>query len=149
MDVKRELNVVPNETRLLHNSCNTSVAYIGIHLDRTLSYKGHMYTKTKMKVDARKNTSSKLANSKWGCRASTKRTIIIGLALCYSANEYARPVWARTRKQGPTSSAAGFVMDLAPEELITVTVREGRRLPGSGNTLCQGHERRTCNATPI
>ena len=36
----------------------------------------------------------KLANSKWGCMASTLRPSC--LALCYSAAEYACPVWARS-----------------------------------------------------
>ena len=68
--------------------------YLGIHLDRTLSYKLHIQ-KTKMKGNARNNIIRKLANSKWaGCRATTLRTSC--LALCYSATEHAYPVWARS-----------------------------------------------------
>ena len=40
------------------------------------------------------NIIRKLANSKWGCKASTLRPSC--LALCYSAAEYACPVWARS-----------------------------------------------------
>ena len=76
-DVKRELNVVWNETRLINTA--TSV-YLGIHLDRTLPYKVHIQN-TNMKVNARNNIIRKLANSKWGCRAPTLRTSC--LALCY------------------------------------------------------------------
>ena len=47
-----------------------------------------------MKVNAINNTIRKLANSKWGCKASTLRPSC--LALCYSAAEYACPVWARS-----------------------------------------------------
>ena len=47
-----------------------------------------------MKVNTRNNIIRKLANSKWGCRASTLRSSC--LALCYSAAEYACPVWARS-----------------------------------------------------
>ena len=36
----------------------------------------------------------KLANSKWGCKASTLKPSC--LALCYTAAEYACPVWARS-----------------------------------------------------
>ena len=68
--------------------------YLVIHLDRTLSYKVHIQ-KTKMKENARTNIIRKLANSEWGCRASTLRTSC--LDLCYSAAEYACPVWARSR----------------------------------------------------
>ena len=60
-----------------------------------------------MKVNARNNIIRKLATLKWGCKASTLRPSC--LALCYSAAEYACPVWARstqyTRAQdepGPT-----------------------------------------------
>ena len=89
-EAKRELNVVWNGTRL---SNTTTPVYLGIHLDRTLCYKTHI-EKTKMKVNARNNTIRKLANSKWGCKASTLRPSC--LALCYSAAEYACPVWARS-----------------------------------------------------
>ena len=47
-----------------------------------------------MKVNARNNIIRKLANSKWGYKASTLRPSC--LALCYSAAEYACPVWARS-----------------------------------------------------
>ena len=88
-EAKRELNVVWNGTRL----SNTTPVYLGIHLDRTLCYKTHI-EKTKMKVNARNNIIRKLANSKWGCKASTLRPSC--LALCYSAAEYACPGWARS-----------------------------------------------------
>ena len=89
-EAKRELNVVWNGTRL---SNTTTPVYLGIHLDRTLCYKTHI-EKTKMKVNARNNIILKLANSNWGCKASTLRPSC--LALCYSAAEYACPVWARS-----------------------------------------------------
>ena len=89
--VKHELNLVWNETWLINTA---TTVYLGIHLDRTLSYKVHIQ-KTKMKGNARNNIIRKLANSKWaGCRATTLRTSC--LALCYSATEHAYPVWARS-----------------------------------------------------
>ena len=66
--------------------------YLGVTLDRTLSYKEHM-PNTQMKVATRNNLLRKLSNSKWGANASTIRTT--SLALCYSMAEYASPVWAR------------------------------------------------------
>ena len=66
--------------------------YLGIHIDRTLCCQTHI-EKTQMKVNARNNIIRKLANSKWGCKATTLRPSC--LALCYSAAEYACPVWAR------------------------------------------------------
>ena len=89
-EAKRELNVVWNGTRL---SNTTTPVYLGIHLDRTLCYTTYI-EKTNMKVNARNNIIRKLANSKWGCNASTLRPSC--LALCYSAAEYACPVWARS-----------------------------------------------------
>ena len=83
-------NVVWNGTRL---SNTTTPLYLGIYLDRTLCYKTHI-EKTTMKVNARNNIIRKLANSKWGCKASTLRPSC--LASCYSAAEYACPVWARS-----------------------------------------------------
>ena len=90
-EAKRELNVN-----------TTTPVYLGIHLDRTLCYKTHI-EKTKMKMNARNNIIRKLANSKWG--ASHRHSDSCScLALCYSAAEYACPVWARsthTRKLNP------------------------------------------------
>ena len=66
-----------------------------VTLDRTLSYKKHIYIhNTKMKVATRNNLLKKFSNSKWGCNESTIRTT--ALALSYSAAEYACPVWARS-----------------------------------------------------
>ena len=80
-EIKRELNVVWNGIRI---SNTTTPVYLGIHLDRT----------PKMKGNTRNNIIRKLANSKWGCKAATLRPSC--LALCYSAAEYACPVWARS-----------------------------------------------------
>ena len=67
--------------------------YLGVTLDRTLSYKTHIHN-TKMKVATRNNLLKKLANSRWGTNARTIRTT--ALALCHSTAEYAAPVWERS-----------------------------------------------------
>ena len=67
--------------------------YLGVTLDRTLSYKAHIEN-TKKKVGARNNIIRKLRNSKWGATPTTLRSS--ALALCYSAAEYACPVWERS-----------------------------------------------------
>ena len=64
--------------------------YLGVTLDRTLSYKTHIHN-TKMKVATRNNLPKKLANYRWGTNARTIRTTAV--ALCYSTAEYAAPVW--------------------------------------------------------
>ena len=86
----RSLKVEWNRTQL-ENTPHPK--YLGVTLDRTLSYKEHMHN-TKMKVATRNNLLRKLSNSKWGANASTIRTT--ALALCYSVAEYAVPVWARS-----------------------------------------------------
>ena len=67
--------------------------YLGVALDRTLSYKEHL-TKTAAKLKSRNNLLSKLAGSSWGAGASTLRTS--AMALCYSVAEYCSPVWCQS-----------------------------------------------------
>ena len=89
-EAKRTLEVKWNNTDL-ENTPHPK--YIGVTLDRTLSYKQHIHN-TKMRVATRNNLLKKLSNSKWGCNASNIRTT--ALALSYSAADYACPVWARS-----------------------------------------------------
>ena len=46
------------------------------------------------------------------------------------------------RKQRPTSSAAGYLMILALRKTSPSSQRGQRHMPGGGNTLCEGHERK-------
>ena len=71
----------------------THPKYIGVTLDRSLSYKQDIQN-TKMTVATRNNLLTKLATSKGGVNQSTIRTT--ALALSYSTAEYAAPVWARS-----------------------------------------------------
>ena len=86
----KQLNISWNGVNLTH--CNLPV-YIGVTLDRTLSYKAHI-EKTKKKVGTRNNIIRKLRTSKWGSTPTTLRSS--ALALYYSAVEYACPVWERS-----------------------------------------------------
>ena len=87
---KRSLQVSWNGVDL-ENTDTTK--YLGVTLDRTLSYKTHKHN-TKMKVRTRNNLLKKLANSRWGPNARTIRTT--ALALCYYTAEYAAPAWERS-----------------------------------------------------
>jgi len=89
-EAKRTLQVKWNNTDLENTPYPK---YLGVTLDRTLSYKKHIQN-TKMKVTTRNNLLRKLSTSKWGSNASTIRTT--ALALSYSAAEYACPVWSRS-----------------------------------------------------
>ena len=86
----KQLNISWNGVNLTH--CNLPV-YLGVTLDRTLSYKAHI-EKTKKKVGTRNNIIRKLRTSKWEATPTTLR--LSALALCYSAAEYACPVWERS-----------------------------------------------------
>ena len=79
-----------NGQRLKYDS---NPVYLGVTLDRTLSYKPHL-SKTTSKLKTRNNLLSKVAGTTWGAGATTLRTS--ALALCYSVAEYCCPVWARS-----------------------------------------------------
>jgi hypothetical protein len=86
----RELTVILDGQRLRYDP---EPVYLGVTLDRTLSYKAHL-TKTAGKLKTRNNLLMKLAGSSWGADASTLRSS--ALALCYSVAEYCCPVWSRS-----------------------------------------------------
>jgi hypothetical protein len=82
-----QLDVFLNDLRLKHDP---KPVYLGVTLDRTLTFKAHLQ-KTAAKVRTRNNLLSMLAGSTWGADASTLRCS--ALALCYSAAEYCAPAW--------------------------------------------------------
>ena len=69
-EANRSLKVEWNRTKL-ENTPHPK--YLGVTLDRTLSYKEHMHI-IKMKVATRNNLLRKFSHSKWGANASTIRT---------------------------------------------------------------------------
>ncbi|KAI5742625.1 hypothetical protein M8J77_009365 [Diaphorina citri] len=83
----RKLKIVWRQQQLEHCA---NPKYLGVQLDRTLSFKQHCIN-TKKKVFTRNNIIRKLTHSKWGAQPLTLRTST--MALCLSAAEYAAPVW--------------------------------------------------------
>ena len=71
--------------------------YLGVTLDRTLSYKQHL-TKTAAKITTRNNLLQKLTGTSWGASAHTLRSS--AMALCWSVAEYCAPVWSRSSHTG-------------------------------------------------
>ena len=89
-NANRKINVRLNGQSL---KCETKPVYLGVTLDRSLTYHDHLM-KTAAKVRTRNNIISRLAGSTWGAQTSTLRTA--ALALCFSVAEYCAPVWCRS-----------------------------------------------------
>ena len=70
-----------------------TLKYLGVTLDRTLSYKQHL-TDVSSKVTKRCNLLKRLAGNHWGADFSTLRSS--ALALCYSAAEYCSLAWSQS-----------------------------------------------------
>ena len=91
---KHKLNVTWYGLELEHYP---NPIYLGVTLDRTLSFKQHALN-TKAKVNTRNNLLRKLTNSRWGAHPPTVRTS--ALALCFSTTEFACSSWGRSRHTG-------------------------------------------------
>jgi exonuclease III len=83
----RKLKVHFNNVLLQHQDFPK---YLGVTLDRTLSFKKHLETISK-KIQTRNNIIQKLSGSTWGASAHTLRCSM--LSLVYSVAEYCAPVW--------------------------------------------------------
>ena len=97
-----------------------------------------------MKVNARNNIIRKLDNSKWGCKATALRPRC--LALCYSATEYACPVWARSthvHKLNPALHDCCQIISgcLKPTNLDSVHILAGIAPPHTRRTVACRMER--------
>lgn len=91
----QQLNVNFCQQKVRHNF---QPKYLGITLDRSLTYKRHLEN-TSQKLKSRNNIVKKLAGTTWGADASTLRTTV--LTLVYPVAEYCAPVWqhsTHTRK---------------------------------------------------
>ena len=89
-EAKRELKVdFNNETLPLRSEPK----YIGITLDRSLTYRRHLESLRK-KLTSRVVLLRRLAGSGWGAGATTLRTAT--LAMVHSTAEYCAPVWCRS-----------------------------------------------------
>ena len=69
-------------------------AYLGVKLDRALTYRDHLETLGK-KLSTRVLLLRRLAGSGWGAGAKTLHTA--ALYLIYSIAEYCAPAWCRSR----------------------------------------------------
>ena len=110
----------------------THPKYLGVTLDRSLSYKQHIQN-TKMKVATRNNLLTKLATSKWVENPSINRTT--DLALIYSTGEYAAPVWGRPAHANNLDPTNVEELYLLSEEMSVLKWRDRNNQP-ERLTLC-------------
>ncbi|KAE9532084.1 hypothetical protein AGLY_010286 [Aphis glycines] len=82
-----QLDITFNGDALNHN-CHPK--YLGITLDRTLSFKTHLEN-TAAKLNSRNNIIHKLCGTSWGASAHTLRCSALGLV--YPVAEYCASVW--------------------------------------------------------
>ena len=140
-EVGRKLSLTWNGVDLKH--CDFPV-YLGVTLDRTLSYKQHI-EKVKGKVRTRNNLLHKLANSSWGANTSTLRAT--ALALCYSVAEYACPVWERSSHAKKVDASLNdscrcITGCLRPTNVDSLYVLVGIAPPGVRRSVASRTERR-------
>lgn len=69
---------------------NGTPKYLGMTLDRSLTYKAHL-CKSAAKLKSRNNLLQRLSGTSWGADANTLRTT--ALALVYSSAEFCSAVW--------------------------------------------------------
>ncbi|KAL4113930.1 hypothetical protein QTP88_017480 [Uroleucon formosanum] len=86
-EANRKLVVEWEDVELTH--CSTPT-YLGVTLDRALTYKTHC-EKTSKKINIRNGLIRKLTGLAWGAQPHALR--VSPMALCYSVGEYACPVW--------------------------------------------------------
>ena len=89
-EATREPNIMVDNARLQSQSSPT---YLGVKLDRTLSFKQHLDS-VRGKTTARAALIRRLAGTTWG--ASTKTLRISTEALVFPSAEYCAPVWSRS-----------------------------------------------------
>lgn len=86
----RQLDVFIDNVRLSHNYVP---CYLGIPLDRSLTYKEHL-ERLSQKVRTRNNLIQKLSGTNWGANGNVLRTAV--MSLVFSCAEYCAPAWYRS-----------------------------------------------------
>ena len=89
-ETNRPLNNIWHEKKIKNTAYPK---YLGVTLDGSLTFKKHIQN-CKAKVCTRNNILRKLISSHWEASPHTLR--ISALTLCYSAAQYACPVWSRS-----------------------------------------------------
>ena len=139
-EVGRMLSLTWNGVYLKH--CDFPV-YLGVTLDRTLSYKQHI-EKVKGKVRTRNNLLHKLTNSSWGANTFTLRATPLHSAillqnmpvLCGKDHPMQRKLTP------PLMTAADALPGACDQRMLTVYVLAGIAPPGVRRSVASRTERR-------
>ncbi len=89
-EASRQINIMVDSTRL---QSQASPTYLGVKLDRTLSFKQHLDS-AKAKTTACTARIRRIVGTTWG--ATTKTLRISTEALVFTAAEYCAPAWCRS-----------------------------------------------------
>ncbi|KAJ3583515.1 hypothetical protein NHX12_017134 [Muraenolepis orangiensis] len=139
-EAKRELSVSVDNKRLEHQ---LAPKYLGVRLDRTLSYKRHL-EEVRAKVTARVSLIRRLAGTTWGASARTLR--ISTQALVFSAAEYCAPVWSRSphvkKAQDTVSFMSGFFAEVLGDFFPTPPVLDRAHRMGPASADKERHRPR-------
>ena len=140
-EASRKLNITLYSKHLEHIP---NPVYLGVTLDKTLSYKEHIH-KLKCKTTVRNNILRKLSNTKWGAKPASIKTTSI--ALCYFTAEYACHVWessTHVSKLDPALNEACRSINgcLRPTSVENVFILAGIEPPGVRRTTTARQERR-------
>ena len=143
----RKLNITWYNKHLEHIP---NPVYLGVTLDRTLSYKEHI-PKLKYKTLAQNNILMKLSYTNWGATPATNKTT--ALALCYFTAEYVYPVLERlthVSKLHPTPNEACRSIPgcLRSTSVENVYLLAGIAPPGVRRATTSGQERRKQTKDP-
>lgn len=111
-EVNRKLEVKLQDVILSHNF---HPKYLGITLDRSLTYNEHL-TKTALKMRTRINIIQKLAGSTWGANPEVLRESTLGLFV--SVGDYGCPIWMNSYHTGKIDTQVNAAL-----RVITGTVK--------------------------
>jgi len=111
--------------------------YLGITLDRTLTFKTHL-TNVASKINSRINIIQKLIGTDWGADFLTLRTSTI--ALVYSVVEYCSPVWLNSTHAKKVDIKLNQSMRITSGTIKTIPLDW---LPVLNNIISPQHRRQT------
>lgn len=113
----RTLNVTFDAVALCHNP---NPVYLGLKLDRTLSFKKHLDGLSK-KLASRVNIIQRITGTNWGASAKSLRTS--SFALVYAPAEYVAPAWKNSAYVHKVDTQLNQAMRIVSGSLKSTSVK--------------------------